>query len=174
MLVEKTVEELKAKDHLSVLGGCSSLLLLAEQTEAFLLLFFLLPLPRTWFWGQSHSRRHRLSAAQWRRIGATAVVPGGNVQDCLDPGAHLLLQGCRISKDGRNNWESCCHRWKRTSSLAWNKYSFPSVSLKETWTTNTLPWQPYYLQAGHVMVSPEFKDMFFLLVVRGYVAGRLL
>lgn len=49
MLVEKTVEELKAKDHLSVIGGCSSLLLLAEQTEAFLLLllFFLLSLPRT-------------------------------------------------------------------------------------------------------------------------------
>lgn len=50
MLVEKIVEELKAKDHLSVLQGCSSsLLLLAEQTEAFLLLllFFLLSLPRT-------------------------------------------------------------------------------------------------------------------------------
>lgn len=172
MLVEKPIEKLKAKDHLSVLRGCSSsLLFLAEQTEAFLLL--LLSLPRTWFWGQSQSRRHRLSAAQWRRVGATAVVPRGSVQDCLDPGAHLLLQGHHISKDSINNWETCCHS-KRTSSLAWNKYSFPSVSLKEIWTTNTLPWQPHYLQAGHMMVSPEFKDVFFLLVVWGYVTGRLL
>lgn len=71
------------------------LLLLAEQAEAFLLV--LVPLPRTGLGGERHAGRQRLSAVGGRRAGVAALelgaIRGTGVQDGLDPGAHLVLQG---------------------------------------------------------------------------------
>lgn len=74
------------------------LFLLAEQTEAFLLvfLFVLLPLARTRLGGERDGSGQRLSAPRRRRAGAAALcfgAVGTGVQDGLNPGTHLLLWG---------------------------------------------------------------------------------
>lgn len=76
----------------------SLLLLLAEQTEALLLvlLFVLLSLAGTRLGGQRDGSRQRLSAPRRRRAGVASLpVRAVGVQDGLDPGAHLLLQGAQ-------------------------------------------------------------------------------
>lgn len=81
------------------------LFLLAEQAEAFLLvlLFVLLPLAGTRLGGECDGGRQRLSAPRGRRAGVAALnvraVGGTGVQDSLDPGAHLLLQGATQVRD---------------------------------------------------------------------------
>lgn len=74
------------------------LFLLAEQAEALflVLLFVLLPLAGTRLGGECDGGRERLSASgRWSaRVAAFGgTVASAGVQDGLDPGAHLLLQG---------------------------------------------------------------------------------
>lgn len=75
------------------------LLLLLEQAETLLLLLLavLLSLAGTQLGGDRDGGRQRLSAPGGWRAGVAALcvgeVGGAGVQDGLDPGAHLLLQG---------------------------------------------------------------------------------
>ncbi len=87
------------------------LFLLAEQTEAFLLvlLFVLLSLAGTRLGGERDGGRQRLSTPRRRCAGVAALhvgAVGAGVQDGLDPGAHLLLQGGHRSESCWGNLTS--------------------------------------------------------------------